>query len=150
MIIGGTVLYQEYSLSNKQAMVHEMGSRVMPFSLEETTHIFKQLPDGGIEQIFVKDPSNPEQIDLVQAHLEYEVSNFRQGNFKDPMTIHGDTMPGVSDLRKGAAKITFTYHALPNGAEITYSSKDPDLISAIHVWFDAQVKDHGRNAMEMR
>lgn len=149
VIISGTALYQQYSLSNRQSMVREMGSHVMPFSLEETTHIFKQNPLGGVEQVLVKDPTNKNQIALIQMHLEYEAHNFRRGNFKDPVTIHGENMPGVTDLSKRATDITFTYHALANGAEIVYSSKDPNAISAIHTWFGAQVKDHGQDAMEM-
>lgn len=149
VVIGGALWYREYFLSDRQAMVREMGSHVMPFSLEETTHIFKQLPDGGIEQVLVKDPANKNQVALIQAHLKYETDNFRQGNFKDPMTIHGDTMPGVTELSKRAADIIFTYHILPNGAEIIYASKDPDAISAIHTWFDAQVVDHGRDAVKI-
>lgn len=149
LIIGAAVAYQQYSLSNRQTMIHETGSHVMPFSLEETTHIFKQLPDGGIEQVLAKDSANKDQIALIQMHLEYEATNFRQGNFLDPMKIHGEDMPGVNDLRRDATKIVFTYHALPLGAEIIYSSKDSDAISAIHTWFDAQVKDHGQDAIEM-
>lgn len=149
VIILGVALYQQYSLSNRQATVREMGSHVMPFSLEETTHIFKQLPDGGIEQVLVKDATNKDQISLIQMHLEYETNSFRQGNFSDPMKIHGEDMPGVNDMRKNVAEIIFTYHALPNGAEIIYASKDPDAISAIHTWFDAQVKDHGQDALGM-
>ncbi len=149
IIIGGVAWYQQYSLSNRQAVVREMGSYVMPFSLEETTHIFKQLPDGGIEQVLVKDPANKDQIALIQMHLQYETDSFRQGNFSDPMKIHGEDMPGVTDLRKNVAEIIFTYHVLPDGAEIIYSSKNSNAISAIHTWFDAQVKDHGQDAMEM-
>lgn len=149
VIISGTALYRQYSLSNRQSMVREMGSHVMPFSLGETTHIFKQLPDGGVEQVLVKDPSNKDQIALIQMHLEYETNNFRQGNFKDPITIHGENMPGVADLSNRAADVVFTYNALPNGAEIIYTSKDPDAISAIHTWFDAQATDHGRDAVKI-
>ncbi len=149
VLILGTVSYRQYSLSNRQAMVHEMGSYVMPFSLEDTTHVFKQNPLGGVEQVLVKDPTNKDQIALIQMHLEYEASSFRQGNFSDPMKIHGEDMPGVNDMRKNVAEIVFTYHTLPNGAEIIYSSKNSNAISAIHTWFDAQVKDHGKDAMEV-
>ncbi|MBI5817177.1 MAG: hypothetical protein HZB09_02000 [Candidatus Yonathbacteria bacterium] len=144
--IGAVAWYQQYSLSNRQAMVHEMGSHVMPFSLEETTHIFKQLSDGGVEQVLAKDPSNKEQVMLIQTHLEYETTSFRQGNFADPMKIHGENMPGVNELRQNVTNIIFTYHPLPDGAEIIYSSKNSGAISAIHTWFDAQVQDHGKDA----
>jgi hypothetical protein len=39
------------------------------------------------------------------------------------------------------------YRELPNGAEIVYSSGDPALIAAVHRWFDAQLAEHGPDAM---
>jgi hypothetical protein len=32
-------------------------------------------------------------------------------------------------------------------AAITYSAKDKPLISSVHEWFDAQLADHGPDAM---
>jgi hypothetical protein len=72
---------------------------------------------------------------------------FRAGDFGDPATIHGMGMPGLTELAAGAMKITFSYAALPNGAQITYETKDPRLIDALHRWFAAQLADHGHDAM---
>jgi hypothetical protein len=35
---------------------------------------------------------------------------------------------------------------LSDGAKLTFASKDTTVINAIHVWFDAQLKDHGKDA----
>jgi hypothetical protein len=56
-------------------------------------------------------------------------------------------MPGLRDLVAGAAKISVEYTALPNGAQIAYITQDPQLITALHQWFDAQLSDHGHDAM---
>jgi hypothetical protein len=36
---------------------------------------------------------------------------------------------------------------LPAGAQVTYAATTPDLVSAVHAWFDAQLMDHGAHAM---
>ncbi len=55
--------------SNRQAEVAERGANVMPFDLEKTTHIFQASSDGGVEIILANDPSDNQQIKLVQQHL---------------------------------------------------------------------------------
>ena len=44
-------------------------------------------------------------------------------------------------------QIKIEYLALPEGAQINYSTKLPKFISAIHQWFDAQLSDHARHAV---
>jgi hypothetical protein len=34
----------------------------------------------------------------------------------------------------------------PDGAEITSSSRQPEVVGALHQWFDAQTSDHGAHA----
>jgi hypothetical protein len=133
--------------ANRQAMIHAQGSAVMPFDLDRTTHVFKTTDTGGIEMVIVKDPADSQQIALIQQHLEHETMRFREGDFGDPASIHGRGMPGLAELAAGATKITFSYAALPNGAQISYETTDPRLIDALHRWFAAQLADHGHDAM---
>ena len=49
--------------------VAKRGAHVMPFSLEQTTHIFSKTEKGGLQQVIVKDSSNAEQIKLIREHL---------------------------------------------------------------------------------
>jgi hypothetical protein len=119
----------------------------MPFDLDRTTHVFKTTHTGGIETVIAKDAGDNQQIALIQQHLEHETMQFRVGNFGDPASIHGTGMPGLTELAAGAAKITFSYVALPNGAQISYETNDPRLIDALHRWFAAQLADHGHDAM---
>ncbi len=37
--------------------VAQRGSHVMPFNLEQTTHIFSKTEKGGLQQVIVKDPN---------------------------------------------------------------------------------------------
>jgi hypothetical protein len=119
----------------------------MPFDLAQTMHVFQPLADGGLQAVTAKDPSNSEQIALIQAHLKEEVEKFRQGDFSDPATIHGEDMPGLAALKAGARHIDVQYTILPNGAQMQYTTKDPTLIIALHQWLTAQLADHGHHAV---
>ena len=132
--------------ANRQATVHDMGSQVMPFDLGQTTHIFEMTESGGIQQVIANDPSDDAQIALIQQHIQHEAMLFSSGDFSDPSSLHGGGMPGVRELTAGAAQIQIEYAALPDGAQITFTTRDLRLITAIHRWFGAQLSDHGSDA----
>jgi hypothetical protein len=56
-------------------------------------------------------------------------------------------MPGLGALSTGFRRIRIRYMDVPAGGRIRYSSGDPSLVRALHVWFDAQLMDHGAHAM---
>jgi hypothetical protein len=120
----------------------------MPFDLEQMTHVFQRLEDGGRQMVTVKDLLTAPQIALIQTHLQHEADKFRQGDFADPVRIHGDDMPGLAELKAGFAQIDIRYTDLPNGGEIRYSTTNSALVAALHQWFAAQVSDHGRHAVD--
>ncbi len=132
-------------MADRQLEVAAKGAEVMPFDLERTTHIFGKQENGGLQQV-IADDGDAEQIALIRAHLKGEAACFSQGNFHDPAMIHGEQMPGIHDLMMGVSQITITYSELPNGAQILYTTVDPALVTAIHLWFDAQLADHGAHA----
>ena len=131
---------------NQQVTVHDMGPQVMPFDLSRTTHIFEMTESGGVQQVIAKDPGDDAQIALIQQHIQHEAMQFRAGDFSDPASLHGADMPGLEELAGGAAQIKIEYMALPNGAQITFTTQDLHLITAIHRWFGAQLSDHGADA----
>jgi hypothetical protein len=128
--------------------VAKRGAHVMPFSLEQTTHVFSKTDKGGLQQVIAKDSSNSEQIRLIRERLSKIAGEFIQGDFSDPAKIHGEEMPGLAELETAQpGQIKIVYKELPNGAEIDYSTHDTKLIEAIHKWFDAQLSDHARHAI---
>jgi hypothetical protein len=133
--------------TNRQESVHDMGSEVMPFDLSQTTHIFEMTESGGIQQVIAKNPNDSAEVTLIQQHIQHEVMLFSAGNFSDPTSLHGDDMPGIKELAAGIALIKIEYAALPNGAQITFTTQDLRLITAIHRWFGAQLSDHGSDAI---
>lgn len=132
--------------ANNQVMVRDMGSQVMPFDLDETTHIFEMTEGGGIQQVVAKNPDDSAQIALIQQHIQHEAILFSSGNFSDPTSLHGTEMPGVKDLAAGIETVEIEYANLPNGAQISFTTQDLGLITALHRWFGAQLSDHGADA----
>jgi hypothetical protein len=125
--------------------VAERGAGVMPFDLERTTHRFEPLETGG-RQTVVSDDGDPEQIALIREHLAHEAERFARGDFHDPAMIHGHDMAGLHTLMMGHERMTVTYSDVEAGGEIVYASGDQDIIQAIHMWFEQQVRDHGSHA----
>ena len=142
------VLALEEASKPRRDEVARRGAEVMPFSLEQTTHIFTKTEKGGLQQVIVKEIPNTEQVKLIQVHLSKISREFAQGDFSDPAKIHGEDMPGLAELRKAKpGEIAIEYKELRNGAQINYATDDPALIKAVHQWFDAQLSDHARHAI---
>lgn len=146
LFLSFTVACQSPPKAGHQRMIHQMGAQVMPFDLSKTRHIFEMTETGGIQRVIVRDPKDADQIPLIRQHLQHEAMRFANGNFADPMALHGMDMPGISALSAGASKIQIRYAEVPSGAELTFETSDIHLITAIHQWFGAQLSDHGADA----
>lgn len=131
---------------DRQAEVAERGGDVMGFDLDATVHRFTPNDTGGIEAVTARDPGDEEEIADVRAHLEAEAERFSAGDFSAAAAIHGEDMPGLQELEAVGSLLTVEYTTLPDGARVTYSSADPDVVKALHDWFDAQLSDHGEHA----
>jgi hypothetical protein len=132
----------------RQEEVAARGAEVMPFKLSSTAHIFTKTSTGGVQQVIAKNPSDTDQIRLIRSHLENIAARFHHGDYSGPTETHGAQMPGLAKLKAARpGDIRILYTNLNDGGQIEYSSKSPDLISAIHEWFDAQLSDHGADAM---
>ena len=132
--------------TDRQAEVAERGADVMPFDLDATTHRFTPTDDGLVETVVADDPDDAEQVELVQGHLAEEAERFRAGDFDDPAAIHGHDMPGLAALEDGATRIDIGLDLVADGARLTFTTADPDLVDALHLWGEAQVADHGQHA----
>jgi len=128
--------------------ITQRGEHVMPFDLKQTQHIFSKTETGGVQQVLVRDPANTQQVELIRQHLTKISQEFSHGNFSGPAKIHGEDMPGLAELRAAKpGQLHVQYEALPDGAKIIYSAQDQSLVTAIHEWFDAQLADHGPDAI---
>jgi hypothetical protein len=134
------------SMMTRQQMIHQHSPMVMPFNMNKVTHYFIKTNEGGILMIKVKDSKDKEQINLIRSHLKKEYYLFSKADFKDPQTLHGMNMPGLKTLTKSKDKFNVEYKELEYGAKLTFISKDTTVIKAFHVWFTAQLRDHGSDA----
>ena len=44
-------------------------------------------------------------------------------------------------------QIAIAYRDIRDGAELSFKTSDAKLVVALHQWFDAQLSDHGKDAM---
>lgn len=128
--------------------VARRAAQVMPFELEKTRHIFNKTATGGQQRIEVIDANDAAQIELIRGHLAAIATEFREGRYADPAKVHGGNMPGLRELNAtapGHIRIDVLEH--PLGGQIDFRTGDPVLITALHSWFDAQLSDHGSDAV---
>ncbi len=145
IVLAGSIAFAAGAFSgpDRQQLVADRGGEVMPFDLDATTHYFEPSEDGGVESVLADDPSDSEQIELIQQHLREEAAAFARGEFDDPAQIHGEDMPGLATLEANADQIGIEYRSRDDGAEIRFITDDPILVTALHDWFAAQTSDHG-------
>lgn len=132
----------------RQAEVAKLGADVMPFSLKATTHIFTKTAEGGTQRVVARSAADAAQVRLVREHLHEIRGEFLNGDFSGPSHIHGNEMPGLAELKAaGPGQIAIGYKEVAGGAELTYRTANAKLVAALHEWFDAQLSDHGADAM---
>lgn len=118
----------------------------MPFDISKTVHLFRMTEEGGVQRVVIRDTSAGAQVPLIQQHLKHEAERFAKGDYSDPGMLHGKDMPGLKELQASGSKISVSYSALSNGAAITFTTNDRNLLTAIHRWFGAQLSEHGADA----
>ena len=132
----------------RQADVASKGAEVMPFDLKATTHIFTKTAEGGIQRVIAKKPADAQQVKLVREHLHDIRAAFMKGDFSAPSHIHGDEMPGLAELKAAKpGEVAIAYEDVAGGAVLMYRTTNAKLVTALHRWFDAQLSDHGADAM---
>jgi len=128
--------------------VHQREQQVAPFDLDQALQTFTKTVHGGVQHVMAKSADNTKQIKLIQAHLLKISNEFKKGDFSVTERIHGADMPGLAQLKRAEPDdIKFEYEALPNGAQIHYSTEYPQYVQALHEWFDAQISEHGSDVV---
>lgn len=135
--------------TQRQAEVARLGKDVMPFTLDATTHIFTKNKNGGVQQVVAKAARDETQIKQIRQHLHEIQAQFLKGDFSGPTHIHGQTMPGLAELKAAKpGQLAIEYRDIEDGAELTYKTAEAKVVAALHTWFDAQLSDHGKDAMD--
>lgn len=154
LILAGFLLFSTTTLALEKAgseQIDEVDRRmqqVVPFAVDQTLETFSKTVHGGVQHVVAKSADNTQQIKLIQAHLLKIADEFRKGDFSVTERVHGADMPGLAQLKMAETDdIKFQYKALPNGAQIHYSTEYPKYVQALHEWFDAQMSEHGNEAI---
>lgn len=152
LILTGFILFSatasalEKTAATPNDQVHQRTQQSAPFALDQTLETFTKTVHGGVQHVIAKSADNAGQIKLIQTHLLKIANEFRKGDFSATERIHGAGMPGLVQLKKAETNdIKFEYEALPNGAQIHYSTEYPRFVEALHEWFDAQKSEHGND-----
>lgn len=126
----------------------EREAEVMPFDLEASMHVFEDTATGGVQRVIVRDADDAVNVASIRAHLRQEAEAFANGDFDDPAYLHGESMPGLDELRAAGSdgRLKVRYEDEDAGGRIVYRSDDPRVVIAVHLWFQAQVIDHGDHA----
>jgi len=154
LLMAGLLLFSTATLALETATpkqvdeVHQRMQQVAPFALDQTMQTFTKTVHGGVQHVVAKSAGDTGQIKLIQAHLLKIANEFRKGDFSVTERIHGADMPGLAQLKRAETDdIKFEYEALPNGAQIHYSTEYPQYVQALHEWFDAQKSEHGNEVI---
>lgn len=121
---------------------------LVPYDVKQADESFAKTVHGGIMHIVTKSADNSRQIKLIQEYLRQTAAEFSKGDFSSTERFHGSDMPGLAKM-KAAKKddIRYEYQALTNGGQIHFSTEYPALLTALHHWFDAQLKEHGSGSL---
>ncbi len=148
LLFSTTALSIESAKSKQADEVHQRVQEEVPFALDQTLQTFTKTVHGGVQHVVAKSADNTKQIKLIQAHLLKLANDFRKGDFSLTERIHGADMPGLAQLKRAETDdIKFEYQALPDGAQIHYSTEYPQYVQALHEWFDAQASEHGSDVL---
>ena len=129
--------------------MHQHIQAQVPYALDQTLQTFTKTVHGGVQHVVAKSADSTLQIKLIRAHLLQLANKFRKGDFSASERMHGADMPGLAQLKMAKIDdIKFAYKTLENGAQIHYSTEYPFLAQALHLWFDAQINDHGNDIIQ--
>jgi hypothetical protein len=107
----------------------------MPPPIEHTLHMFRESPDGGVQDVFADDGVSSDKVAALRDELRREAIEYAHGGYADP-----DGTANVGMLRSAYARIHVTFTKLDHGGEIRFRTSDPALVNALHGWMSAVVR----------
>ena len=117
--------------------------------VEAPTDFRTKTAEGGVHIVGATKSTNAAQVRLVRKHLQEIRDKLLKGDFAGTSQNHGQEMPGLADLKLAKpGQIGIVYKEVKGGAELAYNTSAASLVAALHKWFDAQLSDHGKDALE--
>ena len=129
-------------MHDQHMAVAKRGDAAMGFSHETTTHHFILEKTGGIIDVSANDPADTASRDMIRMHMQHITKAFHAGDFNLPMLIHDRVPPGVPEMQKRKANITYRFEETERGARVVIATADPRALRAIHDFLRFQIEDH--------
>lgn len=123
------------------AAMQERGKMAMGVDQYTSAHKFDLTTNGGRIEL-QRDTDDSLGIAQIRAHMKLIQHAFQAGDFSTPEFVHAQQMPGTRVMSQKHASIAFSYADLPRGGEVRLVSSDPEAISAIHEFLEAQRSEH--------
>lgn len=122
--------------------MNERGDQGMGFSQAKTTHHFFLKKDGGVIQVEANDAQDAESRHQIRQHLEHIAMMFADGNFNIPMFVHDRTPPGVPEMQKWKASISYKFEETERGGRVLITSANKEAVTVIQNFLHFQITEH--------
>ena len=124
------------------ARVDARGDAAMGFSHLATVHHFLLTGEGGVIAVGATDGADATTVAAIRSHLAGVARAFARGDFALPEQIHDRTPPGVPEMVRKRAAITYRFDETPDGARVVITTRDAKAREAIHAFLRFQIADH--------
>jgi hypothetical protein len=104
------------------------GTGVVP-AVRYHFHLYK---DGGAIEV----------NGYVRPEFQKLADMFRMGDFDSPILGPDQNLPGVSEMRRLASEITYSYEPTKRGGRVCIKTQNPQVRKAVHEFLDEQIKRH--------
>lgn len=128
LLNSNTTLALEKASPEQNDKVQKLVQELVPYKLEKTLQTFSKTVHGGVMHVVAKSANDGQQIKLIQVNLLKITNEYKKGDYSVTERIHGAEMPGLAQLKTAETDdIKFEYKALPDGAQIHFSTEYPPL-----------------------
>lgn len=112
------------------------------FGFTHTAQTFSLMGNGGVLDVLSTD-NDPEQITAIRSRLRERGRTFGRGDIPSPALLPPDVLPGLAELRAGAARVAIAFEELPAGGRLSFTTQDPALIPALSDWLVLTTHESG-------
>jgi hypothetical protein len=133
---------QHEAQMKKDAALTEHGQMAMGFAQDKATHHFTLTAKGGTISVTANDPSDATTRDHIQTHLQEIATAFGKGDFEKPLMTHGEMPPGVAEMQRSKADITYSYEPTDAGGIVRIVASTERALKAVHEFLRYQIREH--------
>ena len=126
----------------KDAELKRRGAAAMGFDQDATTHHFRLREDGGAIEVEARAAGNPSVRDAVRSHLREIAQSFADGDFAKPFATHGEVPPGVAEMTRLKASISYLFEETEHGGRVRIRTSTTAARDAVHAFLRYQIREH--------